>query len=421
MFSLWTAQMFTGDAAPAGLLMVALLISCVAMLAIWKRHRYSSRVSANEIPVVKESPTNTAPRRRLRDLGLAIGLYPAGRHNAITDVRGVNVGHSTVKFGQGALNPGNGPARTGVTAIVPGDVWNERVSAGAFVLNGNGSMTGLDWVKESGLLEGPILLTNTHSVGTAYEGALTWMMGKHPQMGIEEDTYLPVVGECDDSSLNDIRGRHVKEEHVLAALDSATSGPVAEGAVGAGSGMICYDFKGGIGTSSRVLEADEGGFTVGVLVNCNHGDRRQLRVDGVPVGRLIPEDLATEHREGSICIIVATDAPMNALQLERLAKRAALGLARTGAIAQNESGDFVLAFSTTRKLNRHEDRTVLNVPEINADCINPLFEAVAEATEEAVLNALFMADTVVGRDNNVAHALPIDRTLNILRQHGKKF
>lgn len=419
MFALWTAQMFSGTAALTELALVALLL---LTLAIWKRHRYShTNTHNNEAPVVNDKvTTETRSRRRLRDLGLALGIYPAGSNNAITDVAGVTVGHTTVKFGEGDLVAGKGPARTGVTAIVPADVWNKRVSAGAFVLNGNGSMTGLDWVKESGLLEGPILLTNTHSVGTAYDGALTWMMRKHPQMGIDEDTYLPVIGECDDSSLNDIRGRHVKEEHVLAALDNAASGRVAEGAVGAGTGMSCYDFKGGIGTSSRVLPKDEGGFTVGVLVNCNHGDRYQLRVDGVPVGRLIPEDMSTQHREGSICIIVATDAPMNALQLERLSKRAALGLARTGATAHNESGDFVLAFSTTRRFNREEEEVVLNVPELNVDYINPLFEAVAEATEEAVLNALFMAETVVGRDGNVAHALPIDKCLDILRRHGKQ-
>ncbi len=419
MFSLWTAQMFTGDAAPAGLLMVALLISCVAMLAIWKRHRYSSRVSANEIPVVKESPTNTAPRRRLRDLGLAIGLYPAGRHNAITDVRGVNVGHSTVKFGQGALNPGNGPARTGVTAIVPGDVWNERVSAGAFVLNGNGSMTGLDWVKESGLLEGPILLTNTLSVGGVYDATISWMLRNVPELGITDDTYLPVVGECDDSALNDIRGRHVKEEHVFKALDEARTGAVAEGAVGAGTGMSCYDFKGGIGTASRRLSDEDGGYTVGALVNCNHGDREQLLIAGVPVGQHLETEMASLHREGSICIIVATDAPLSPTLLRRLAKRAALGLARTGAVANHGSGDFVIAFSTTRKVNRKDESPVLNLSEVNMDCIDPLFEATAEAVEEAVINALFMAETTVGRDGNVSHELPVEATLRELRAHGR--
>lgn len=360
-------------------------------------------------------------RRRLRDLGVPTGIFAVGSNNAITDVAGVSVGHTTLTEGQGPLVPGKGPVRTGVTAIIPhgGDIWNERVSAGVYVLNGNGVVTGLDWIKESGFLEGPILLTNTLSVGTAYDAAITWMLERHSQIGIEDDTYLPVVGECDDSSLNDIRGRHVKAEHVLSALNGARPGPVAEGAVGAGTGMICYDFKGGIGTSSRVLPVEDGGYTVGVLVNCNHGDRRQLLVNGVPVGRLIPEDQPTEHREGSIVIVVATDAPLTSRQLRRLAKRACAGLARTGSVAQNSSGDFVLAFSTGRKLPRNPETPVNSFPQLDDQRVNPLFEAVVEATEEAILNALFMAETVVGRDGNVAHALPIDRCLEILRAHGK--
>ena len=226
----------------------------------------------------------------------------------------------------------------------------------------------------------------------------------YPQIGIEDDTYLPIVGECDDSSLNDIRGRHVKPEHVLSALNGAQAGAVAEGAVGAGTGMICYDFKGGIGTASRKLPAEAGGYTVGVLVNCNHGDRHQLRVDGVPVGREISEDPATEHKEGSIIIVVATDAPLNSRQLKRLAARATLGLARTGSVAQNSSGDFVLSYSTGRKIPREPEPPVNSFPELDDEHVDPLFEAAVEATEEAILNALFMAETVVGRDGNVAHA-----------------
>lgn len=370
-----------------------------------------------------DSRTAAAPpaRKRMRELGMSLGVFAPGPVNAITDVAGVRVGHTTLKEGEGALVPGAGPVRTGVTAIIPhgGDIWNERVSAGAFVLNGNGSLTGLDWVRESGALEGPILLTNTLSVGTVYDAAVRWMLARYPDIGIEDDTYLPVVGECDDSSLNDIRGLHVKAEHVYAALDGADSGLCAEGAVGAGTGMICYDFKGGIGTSSRVLPSDDGAFTVGVLVNCNHGDRHQLRVDGVPVGSLIPEDPATEHREGSIVIVVATDAPLNSRQLERLARRAAMGLARTGAVAQNDSGDFVIAFSTGRKLSRQLTDKVNHLPELDDQFINPLFEATAEATEEAVLNALFKAETTTGRDGNIAHALPVERVLDLMRRHGR--
>lgn len=357
-------------------------------------------------------------RKRVRDCGITIGSYSTGPFNAITDVKGVLVGQVTLNEGKGKLKPGVGPVRTGVTAILPhdGDIWRDRPSASAFVLNGNGEVTGMHWVKESGYIEGPILLTNTMSVPTVANGAISWMLNKYPDIGVDDDTYLPVVGECDDSSLNDARGRHVKEEHVLAALNSAKSGLVEEGAVGAGTGMICYEWKGGIGTSSRVLPKKEGGFTVGVLVNCNHGDREELRIKGVEVGRLIKEDVSDEHREGSICIIVATDAPLNAHQLERLAKRAALGLARTGANAHNESGDFILAFSNGRRIKRASSRKVVSLPEMSYDHLNPLFRAASEATEEAVLNALFMAKTTVGRDGNAAHALPVDQCLKLIKR-----
>lgn len=365
-------------------------------------------------------------RVRVRELGIEIGMLSTGRHNAITDVAGVSVGHVTLRSGSGKLAAGKGPVRTGVTAIIPhqGDIWNDRVSAASYTLNGNGEVSGLAWVKESGLLEGPILLTNTLSVHAVADGAISWMLDKFPGIGVDEDTYLPVVGECDDSALNDIRGRHVRKRHVLAALDGATTGPVEEGAVGAGTGMISFRYKAGIGTASRKLPAVSGGYTVGVLVNSNFGSREQLRVDGVAVGRSLSDQIATEFRDGSICIIVATDAPMSALQLERLAKRACLGLARTGAVAQNGSGDFVVAFSTSRKVRRDapgaRPKRVIRLPELNVNCIDPLFEAVAEATEEAVLNSLFMAQTTVGRDGNVAHALPLERCKAVLRAHGRK-
>ncbi len=412
------------------LLIVVLLVTAVFMLVRRKLRRYLSCSCSKRVDnTMKTTDPRTSTsgkssgRRRLRDLGLAMGVIAPGPLNAITDVEGVKVGHTTLRSGEGSLKPGVGPVRTGVTAILPhsGDLWNDRVSASAFVLNGNGVVTGLDWVKESGTLEGPILLTNTLSVGAVYDAAITWMLNKYPDIGVEDDTYLPVVGECDDSSLNDIRGRHVKAEHVLSALDNAKAGPVEEGAVGAGTGMICYEFKGGIGTASRRLSTEDGGFTVGVLVNCNHGDRHQLRVDGAPVGAELPEDPATEHREGSICIVVATDAPLNARQLERVAKRAALGLARTGAIAQTDSGDFVVAFSTGRKVARNLESIVNALPEVDDQFINPLFEATVEATEEAIINAVFMAETTVGRDGNVAPALPLDRACEILRRHGKSF
>jgi D-aminopeptidase len=383
--------------------------------------RIRFRAQKKESPKILVDKETTMTRKRARDLGVKIGVHNPGANNAITDVEGVKVGHATINQGDGALKPGSGPVRTGVTAIIPhsGDIWRERVSAASFVLNGNGSVTGLDWMSESGLLEGPILLTNTLSVGVVYDALISWMLNKCPELGITDDTYLPVVGECDDSALNDIRGRHVKAEHVFKALDGAQSGIIREGAVGAGTGMSCYDFKGGIGTSSRVLSTEDGGYSVGALVNCNHGDRRQLLIDGVPVGRHLETEMSTVHREGSICIVVATDAPLSPTLLKRLAKRAALGLARTGAVANHGSGDFVIAFSTTRKLDRQDESPVLNLPELNMDCVDPLFEATAEAVEEAVVNALFMAETTVGRDGNVSHELPVDATLRVLKQHGR--
>src|ERR1700722_18860545 len=280
---------------------------------------------AQSTAIAPEQKEAIVHRQRLRNLGVVIGTLPTGPNNAITDVEGVLVGHATLVSGTGALKPGKGPVRTGVTAIIPhrGNFWKDRVTANCFVLNGNGTMTGLDWVKESGLLEGPILLTNTLSVGTVYNAAITWMIKKYPEIGIQDDTYLPVVGECDDSTLNDIQGRHVKEEQVIAALDGARGGAVQEGSVGAGTGMIGFAFKGGIGSSSRGVKEGDNTFTVGVLVHCNCGDRADLQIDGVPVGRQLLDYRPAAHKDGSIIIVVATDAPLNSLALERLAKRAA--------------------------------------------------------------------------------------------------
>lgn len=391
----------------------------LAIAALLLRFRF--RAQKKHSPEISLNKETTMTRKRARDWGVKIGVHSLGANNAITDVDGVKVGHTTINHGDGVLKPGSGPVRTGVTAIIPhaGDIWNQRVSAASFVLNGNGSVTGLDWMSESGLLEGPILLTNTLSVGACYDALISWMLDKAPELGITDDTYLPVVGECDDSALNDIRGRHVKEEHVFKALDGAAAGRVQEGAVGAGTGMSCYDFKGGIGTSSRKLSAGDGAFTVGALVNCNHGDRGQLLIDGVPVGRHLDTAMTTIHREGSICIIVATDAPLSPLLLKRLAKRAALGLARTGAVANHGSGDFIIAFSTTRKLDRKDESPVLNLPEMNMDNVDPLFEATAEAVEEAVINALFMAQTTIGRDGNISYELPVEACLKVLKEHGR--
>jgi D-aminopeptidase len=367
-------------------------------------------------------PSQTAQsekRRRFRELGVKLDGYPTGPNNAITDA-GVLVGHATIIKGDGALEPGKGPVRTGVTVVIPhaGDVWNQRSTAGHFVLNGNGSMTGLSWIAESGLLEGPIALTNTHSVGDVYSGLIRWMQDKHPAIGVDDDTYLPVVGECDDSPLNDIRGLHVTSAHVKRALDEAAGGKVAEGSVGAGTGMTCYEFKGGIGTSSRVVPVGDKTYTVGVLVNANHGRRAQLKMLGVSVGEVVETELASRYAEGSIVVVVATDAPLSPTQLDRIAKRATMGLARTGAVANHGSGDFVIAFSNGRLVRRKADDTVSALPQLADGDIDPLFSGAVEATEEAVLNALCAATAMVGRDGNTAPALPLERVQELLKQHG---
>ena len=361
------------------------------------------------------------PRLRARDLGIVIGSYAPGRFNAITDVPGVKVGQQTLITGEGALKPGEGPVRTGVTVIIPrDDVWRKKVAAGSFVLNGTGEMTGLSWVAESGFLEYPIALTNTLNVPRVADGVMSWMIKQYPAIGIEDDTLTPVVAECDDGRLNDIQGRHVSGQDVMAALNGATSGPVKEGTVGAGTGMISYGFKGGIGTSSRTLSDKEGGYTVGVLVNANHGRRPELVVGGVPVGRLyespvrMSEALVPGQSEGSIIIVVATDAPLDGRQLTRLAKRAALGLARTGVTARHGSGDFMLAFSTANVIPHYPQEPTYTLTHLADTHLNPLITATVEATEEAILNALTMATTVTGRDGHRVEAINLDRLKSLV-------
>jgi len=348
-------------------------------------------------------------RQRAREMGITIGRYQPGPLNAITDVAGVKVGHVTLIRGEGALKPGQGPVRTGVTVIVPrDDVWNRKVPAGAFVLNGTGEMTGLAWVAESGFLEYPIALTNTLNVPRVANGVMSWMIKRYPGIGITDDTLTPVVAECDDSRLNDSQGRHVSEQDVMMALDNAATGPVAEGAVGAGTGMVSYGFKGGIGTSSRRLSSEDGGYTVGVLVNANHGRREELVVAGVPVGRLYQGGgHASLGAEGSIIVIIATDAPLDSRQLGRLAKRAALGLARTGSTARHGSGDFMLAFSTGNTVPHYPKERTFTMTHLSDAHINPLLSATVEATEEAILNALTMARTTVGRDGHRVEAISL--------------
>lgn len=355
-------------------------------------------------------------RMRARDLGIVIGTYATGPLNAITDVAGVKVGHTTLISGDGPLTPGVGPVRTGVTVVIPrDDVWRKKVPAGSFVLNGTGEMTGLAWVSEAGFLEYPIALTNTLNVPRVANGVMTWMIGQYPGIGITDDTLTPVVAECDDGRLNDIQGRHVSETHVVEALNGAISGPVKEGTVGAGTGMVSFGFKGGIGSASRKLLDREGGYTVGVLVNANHGRKPELIVAGVPVGRLYDTSPAARttvepgQSEGSIIIIVATDAPLDARQLNRLAKRAALGLARTGSTARHGSGDFILAFSTANIIPHYPEQPTYPLTHLADTHMNPLIAATVEATEEAIVNALTMATTIVGRDGHRVEAISLTR------------
>src|SRR3982075_3527180 len=298
------------------------------------------------------------PRVRARELGVPLGRFRPGKYNAITDVEGVRVGHSTIIRGEGPLKPGIGPVRTGVTAILPdqGNIFMERMTGGGFVLNGAGEVSGLTQVMEWGLIETPILLTNTISVGAVSDGVARYMIDRYPGIGDEHDVIIPVVGECDDSWLNDIAGRHVKNEHVLEAIRTASDGPVAEGGVGGGTGMITCDFKAGIGTSSRKLPEVHGGYTLGVLVMSNFGKMHNLRVGGLPVGEVLAQkfrDLPKrEHSQGSIIAILATDAPLLSHQVSRLCKRVSLGIGRVGSFAAHGSGEIIVGFSTANRIPR---------------------------------------------------------------------
>jgi D-aminopeptidase len=355
-------------------------------------------------------------RSRLRDLGISIGVLPTGPLNAITDVEGVQVGHFTLIHDTPRI------ARTGVTVILPrpsakGHVWDNHCFAGFHVLNGNGDFTGTHWLEESGHLTTPIGLTNTNQVGLVRDTLAAWEI---EHTGSELWT-LPLAAETCDSWLNDMNAFSLREEHVRAALQSASGGPVAEGNVGGGTGMICYDFKGGIGTSSRVVETASGRFTVGVLVQANFGDRANLRVDGVPVGREInhqrvPDAWTEPNVTGrSIIIILATDAPLLASQCRRLAQRATIGLARTGGVGHNGSGDLFLAFSTGNDVpaGATEAFSVKTLPQQQ---MNPLFDAAVESTEEAILNALTAAETMTGYKGRTAHALPLDTLVEVMRR-----
>jgi D-aminopeptidase len=401
-------------------------------------------------------------RARARDLGIELAGTP-GPSNAITDVAGVEVGHVTLISGDGRLVVGQGPVRTGVTAILPrGRGGPDSVFAGWFSLNGNGEMTGTAWIDEAGMIETPIIITNTHSVGVARDAVIDWLVRERRDAVF----MLPVVAETFDGALNDDRGSHVQPEHVFGALDAAASGPVAEGNVGGGTGMICHGFKGGIGTASRVTTIADETYTVGVLVQCNYGQRRLLRVAGAPVGEEIPDLLSCWAGEpipsrpwlrglrrvcaggngddgaaavtgraaaphgagvaddgipeglGSIIIVIATDAPLLPHQLQRLAKRATLAIGRTGGLGENSSGDLFLAFSTANRAATTSG-SVATLRMLPNDLINPVFEAVVQSTEEAILNALLAAETMTGVDDLRLHALPHDRLLDVLRRYGR--
>ncbi len=357
-------------------------------------------------------------RPRARDLGVPFEGTPA-EFNAITDVRGVEVGHSTLIRGQGKLVVGQGPVRTGVTAILPrGRENTDLVFAGWFSLNGNGEMTGTTWVEESGFLEGPVMITNTHSVGVVRDAVIGWRVQKGRPADSEYWWSLPVVAETWDGYLNDINGFHVKEKHAVEALESARPGPVAEGNVGGGTGMICHEFKGGIGTASRRLPAAQGGYVVGVLVQCNYGLREQLQIAGVPVGKEIPEAAVYSQETGSIIIVVATDAPLLPHQLKRLARRTSLALGRMGSVSGNGSGDIFIAFSTANP-GAADPKGTVQLAMLPNDRINPVFTATVQATEEAIVNALIAAEGMTGVNDRKVIALPHERLREMLRRYNR--
>ena len=381
--------------------------------------------------IVTAAAAHGQRRERARDVGIPLEGTP-GPLDAITDVAGVEVGHRTLMSGSGRLVVGKGPVRTGVTAIFPrGRDSADPVFAAWFTMNGNGEMTGTTWVEESGFLWGPVAITNTHSVGVVRDAVIEWYVRKDRLR--HDEWSLPVVAETWDGGLNDINGFHVTKQDAWAALDSARGGPVAEGNVGGGTGMVCNQFKGGIGTASRRLETRDGGYTVGVLVQCNYGRRRPLRIAGVPVGQELTD--LTPCREpcrgprsglpvaipldfGSIIIVVATDAPLLPHQLKRVAKRAALGVGRMGGLAGNSSGDIFIAFSTANP-RASRDSGLAQVAMISNDQITPLFEATVQATEEAIINAMLAAQTMTGADDVTVYALPHDRLREILRKYNR--
>lgn len=368
-----------------------------------------------------------AQDKRARELGIPLDGTP-GILNAITDVKGVEVGYVTLISGEGKLVVGKGPVRTGVTAILPRGKKYDPVFAGWYTLNGNGEMTGTTWLEESGFLEGPVMITNTHSVGTVRDAVIEWEY-KHnifDPLPDEPDVFwaLPVVAETYDGDLNDINGFHVKKEHVFEALDNAKTGKIAEGNVGGGTGMVCHDFKGGTGTSSRLITIEGNTYTLGVLVQTNYGIRRTLTIAGVPVGKeitdLMPEmnPLSERSDRGSIIVVIATDAPLLPHQLERLARRVAVGIGRLGGYVSDSSGDIFIAFSTANQgaANRVQNQKIEMLPN---DQMSPLFEATVQATEESIINALLAAKTMTGKNGTKIYELPEDRLLQIMKKYNR--
>jgi len=358
---------------------------------------------------------------RARDLGIPFEGTP-GKYNAITDVAGVEVGYKTLIEGSGKLVVGKGPIRTGVTAIFPkGKGSLDRVFAAWFTLNGNGEMTGTTWVDESGGLGSPVLITNTHSVGVVRDAVIEWYSKKMKSNDYSGDISLPVVAETWDGFLNDINGFHIKKEHVFEAMETAASGPIREGNVGGGTGMVAHQFKGGTGTSSRKLDVKEGGYTVGVLVQANYGRRALLSIAGVPVGKemadLMPVD-KEDKDQGSIIVVVATDAPLLPHQLERIVKRVSLGIGAMGGRGGNSSGDIFIAFSTANpEISKNEG--IAHLEMLPNDQITPLFEATASATEEAIVNAMIAAETMEGVNGNKVYAIPHDRLIQVMKKYNR--
>jgi D-aminopeptidase len=359
-------------------------------------------------------------RPRAREAGVRFGDLPTGPRNMLSDVPGVKVGHSTIIRGSGPLKPGSGPVRTGVTAILPhdGNTFQRPVKGAYFDFNGCGGLGGALQIREFGIIDTPIMLTNTMSMGAVADATIRHMIRANPSVGITADTIIPIVSECDDSYLNDAQGLHVREEHVFGAIDGASQ-TVHEGAVGAGTGMSCYSYKGGIGTSSRIVQVGDAKYNLGSLVLTNHGDWNELQIDGVPVGSILGDPDLERSTEGSIVMVVGTDAPLDARQLLRISRRAIIGLGATGTCSHNGSGDIVLAFSTANSIDRFAHTGLTTEHFLKDSDINPLFRATVDSVSESIINSLFKAETMEGRDGHISRRLPVDKVLEIMKEHGR--